>query len=136
MFFCTHIFQITKLLLELNQLYLEIEPKMTDSSTPDAAMLKSNENDYLLEGRELLPRYCYSYQTCQAMRLLLFSARLGLMNNEFSPVSFAKLLDSNYTSHFLTSPIGGYSTEYLVAPLEHLQAFLTPECYSVRQAPS
>ncbi len=108
-FFCTHIFQISKLLLELNQLYLEIEPKMTEISTPDAAALRNYENDYLLEGRELLPRYCYSYQTCQAMRLLLFVARISLMNNEFSPVTFDKLLNSNCTSHFLTSPIGSYS---------------------------
>lgn len=70
------------------------------------------------------------------MRLLLFSARIYLMNNEFSPVSIKKLLDSSYTRHFLTSPIGGYSRSDLVAPLEHLQAFLTPECYTVRQAPS
>ena len=63
-FFATHIDQITKQLLEMNQLYIELEPKFTRSkdSPPCELSASKEEKEFLLEGSGYLPISCYSYQ--------------------------------------------------------------------------
>lgn len=107
----------------------ELEPKIEWQDLPNVQNALLDEQ-HVLDRIALDPLVCHSFQSCQAIRLMLFINRMKIMlDNNF--VDITSLFHSKWPDKFLLQKIGDYSYTELQGPLRHLQRFLDPSCHAV-----
>ena len=124
-FFCTSLEQVQRLLLQQNVLYAELESRIEPGLDPAMTSAYLEELE-ILTLMQLEPHMCHSYQVCQALRLMLFTARMTTLNVHTTSADVVKLFNSKYVDDFLLNRIGDYTVTPLRSPLAHLQAVLSP----------